>query len=86
MSDSTTTNGRTFADFAPRPAVSERRCARCGTEDPAGVVGIFLRSYNPDAPSKHKLKGGKTLASKSRSMCEGCAVAVYELIEREMPR
>lgn len=75
-----------FADFRPRPAVAERRCSRCGTEDPAGVVMIALRSYGKDAPSKHKLKGGKTLASKSRSMCEGCAVEIYEAIEKEMPR
>jgi hypothetical protein len=77
---------RTFAEFTPRRATAERRCARCGTKDPDGVVGISLRAYGHAAPSQQKLKGGRTLASKSRSMCEGCAIEVYEAIEKQMPQ
>ena len=67
---------RGFSELRGRPA-SRGICPRCNDQT-AGSVFISARSYGPQHGS---LKGGRTLASRSLSLCEFCTVEVYERLE-----
>jgi hypothetical protein len=74
---------RTFADIEGRTNTARRRCKLCGSSEPAGVVRIEARAYGTESET-HPLKGGRTLASLSLSLCEQCVVERYEAVEHAL--
>lgn len=66
---------RTLDQLADRNA--GKGCRACGSRATAGVVRIEARAYG----SQGSLKGGRTVASRSVSLCEPCLVARYEAAE-----
>lgn len=77
---STDLNERTFAELEGRTSKAMRICGRCGAPEASGIVAINARVYG-GVDRHHPLKGGKTIASLSRSMCESCVVSIYEAVE-----
>ena len=72
---------RTFAELEGRPKPASG-CRVCGAET-KGVVYIQARAYGPEPGS---LKKGRTLNSRSASLCESCTVERYEAVEEALTR
>lgn len=70
----------TFADLEGQRATDRRACRGCGAKPLAGVVRLEARAYGATDPAQ-PLKGGRTLASTSLSLCEACVVRVYRAAE-----
>ena len=64
----------TFADLAnARPGYS-RTCPRCGDRPTAGSIEVRVNAK----PERGESGRGPKIASKSKTLCEPCAVEVYE--------
>lgn len=72
---------RSFAELEGRASRERRRCTACGAQETAGVVAVSARAYGDGGNSQQLLKGGRTLASASASLCEACVVERYEAVE-----
>lgn len=75
--------GARFSDLEGRRASERKRCPGCGGLPLAGVVRIEARAYG-SVDAAQPLKGGKTVASLSVSMCEPCVVGRYLAAEKEL--
>jgi hypothetical protein len=71
-----------FEKYSKAKSGRHKGCPRCGAEKAAGAVSVALRKLG----STGQLNGGKHLASRSRSMCEPCCVAVYEALLAELEK
>jgi hypothetical protein len=63
----------TFADYAQTKKGRSAGCRRCGADKNAGAITVSLQQLT----DKGQLHGPR-LGSRSRSLCEPCAIEVYE--------
>lgn len=68
---------RTLSELKRGPGRS-KGCPRCDATENVAAVGIHVQQLG----SNGQPGGGHRVVSRSKSLCEPCAVEVYELLER----